>query len=311
VGGASFAVIGVCFVNPYGFDGALFPLLLYPKVTATNNLYKLQIDEFMNVPQYLSSLSLDRAANLGKVIALHFLLILLPVSFFLPAIRLATQASAPAVRWARKPTSRLPFLGPRGWLPALPALATLLACTSLTLSATDRPAAFVALGQTVPLLLCGAAVAGSILSLRHSLLAAGLTLVAGVAEASWTLWLNEYLTGAGSSAAADSWRTTLAGLALVTGLLAAVPVLYLSGGFFRILVATTFTYFGLSGINSLGRLGLVVGVVLSWNLSPWVASLAASLPAARWRSWAGSCLWFGLAGLLLAWTTAIVTHSLP
>ena len=46
VGGAA-AVVGIaCVVNPYGLRGALFPLELFPKITAWGGVYKSYIAEF-------------------------------------------------------------------------------------------------------------------------------------------------------------------------------------------------------------------------------------------------------------------------
>ena len=49
IGGATAAVALACLANPYGLRGALFPLELYPKISAWGGLYKSHIEEFRDL----------------------------------------------------------------------------------------------------------------------------------------------------------------------------------------------------------------------------------------------------------------------
>ena len=51
--GAALAVLAACLVNPYGWRGAIFPLELFPKITAWGGPYKSYVDEFMDLQSFV------------------------------------------------------------------------------------------------------------------------------------------------------------------------------------------------------------------------------------------------------------------
>ena len=94
VGGASAAVVLACFLNPYGANGALFPFVeLYPKVTEAGNPYKAYIEEFRTPREYVRAVTLAVAGNKGYLCCFTFLLLLVPLSFLLPALWNRTRCS--------------------------------------------------------------------------------------------------------------------------------------------------------------------------------------------------------------------------
>jgi hypothetical protein len=281
VGGAGAAVVLACLLNPYGIDGALHPLLLYPKVTEAGNPYKTYIQEFRTPQEYVRALSPEVAGNQGFFCCLQFLLLLLPLAFLLPALARASRSSEEPV-----------------CLLVLVAAAGLLAVRSLTLTDAGRPGWVVALGQAVPPLLAVAGVYGGVLFLsRNAPSAAGLALAGGIALAAWAVWLRDDFLS-------REPRSLSLAVALGSGAVAAVLVLVHGGSLFRMALIAAFAYLALNATNSLGRLALVAGFVLSWDLAPWVGGL---LSGDR-RAWVAGWMRVGLAGLLLAWAVAIPTH---
>src|SRR5207237_658102 len=64
VGGATAMVVAACLANPYGLRGALFPLELFPKITAWGGPYKSYIGEFMGLRAFVRSQVPVTAGNL-------------------------------------------------------------------------------------------------------------------------------------------------------------------------------------------------------------------------------------------------------
>ena len=93
VGGAAAMVSIACLVNPYGVRGALFPLELFPKITAWGGLYKSYITEFGDLRESVRRYGPTAAANL-YLLTECFLLGSLPPSFIIPAVWRAGGASA-------------------------------------------------------------------------------------------------------------------------------------------------------------------------------------------------------------------------
>src|SRR5262249_27326547 len=79
------AVALACLVNPYGVSGALFPIVLYPKVTAAGNVYKEYISEFSSMRQIVQLTPRHLGAGIPSVRAFYFVMLALPIVFVLPA----------------------------------------------------------------------------------------------------------------------------------------------------------------------------------------------------------------------------------
>jgi tetratricopeptide (TPR) repeat protein len=293
VGGASVAVALACLLTPYGLEGTLFPLALYPKATQAGNPYKTYIDELKSFPLYVAQATPEVAGDNWYFCSFHWLLLMLPFSFLLPAIWQACQP-LPQTR----PQSLL-------WPTVLSAGVVLLAANTLTFSTRNRPELLVACGHSVPLVFLAAGLGGAVFLARRRLLsAAALTLAGGVAQTAWIIWLNHHLTNAAIAPSAPVHPALP--IAAVAGLLAGVLLLRHGGSLFRILLAGSFAYLALTSINNMSRFGLVAGVVLGWNLGEWLGRL----PAVPLR-WAGVAGWsgrLGLAALLLAWMGAVATE---
>jgi hypothetical protein len=86
VGGATVAVGLACLINPYGLRGALFPLELFPKITAWGGLYKSYIAEFSDLKGFVVEEGPDRAASDLYFRAECLVLVILPLSFLVPAL---------------------------------------------------------------------------------------------------------------------------------------------------------------------------------------------------------------------------------
>ena len=86
VGGATIAVGLACLINPYGLRGALFPLELFPKITAWGGLYKSQIAEFSDLREFVANEGTARATADFYFCTEGLLLAALPLAFLAPAL---------------------------------------------------------------------------------------------------------------------------------------------------------------------------------------------------------------------------------
>jgi tetratricopeptide (TPR) repeat protein len=273
---ASITVALCCLLNPYGLEGAMFPLRLYPKVAQAGNPYKAYIEEFMSPRQYAS---LPAAlAGTGRWIGgtFHFLLLLVPLGLLLPAVWTAAQFPQADHTERAKPRAEI-------WLGILLAGVALLLVRVIGLGGADQSGIMVSVGQAVPLLLLAAGVAGAVISRRC--LSAGLLCICGaLALAAWSAWLGDYLGGK----PLDSGQAIalLAGAAVAGALCAALVMLH-GGSLFSLLLAAAFSYLALKAVNSFARFALISGVLLAGSLGTWVGRLladwpVASRPAATW-----------------------------
>lgn len=289
VGGAALAVAAASLVNPYGLDGARFPLDLFPKVAEEGNVYKQYVDELMSPRDFVRESTAAVAGRNWFFLAFYGLLLLLPLSFLLPALRRALGGQRPGA-----------------WYAGLWAVVALLAAELLTIPGKGVPAWLRLAGDNTPLLALLAGV-GLALGLRHLRLAGLLALASGTTISLWLLWLRGAVLGEGRGLLGPGLPPALLGVLLAaSGITAAVLVVWHGGSVFRILLAGAFAYLALQALQNWGRFGLVAGAVLMWNFGEWAAELASSPEAGRRRVVAGWGLRLGLAAGLAVWLVALL-----
>ena len=93
LGGASVLVCVACLVNPYGLRGALFPLELFPKITAWGGLYKSYIVEFGDLRDFVRKQVPTASGSLYLRIECLLLWAILP-SFIVPAVWRLSRSGA-------------------------------------------------------------------------------------------------------------------------------------------------------------------------------------------------------------------------
>jgi tetratricopeptide (TPR) repeat protein len=302
VGGACAAVALACLVNPYFLDGAMFPFLLFPKVTAEGNPYKKYIDELMSARDFVKRSSLSIAGSNWFFLSFYFLQLLLPISFLYPALWRAWRGGEEAEPKKRAKGSVAPSRTAPG-LAGLAVVVGLLAVHTLTLAGHGLPDWVPGLGKYAPLLfLLGGGAAAAYYRSRTwaALLAFGL----GAVTAMWMAWLQTALfEGPG----AGSLRLGLAVTGMVTGAAAAALVLRWGGSLFRLLLAAAFCYLALQALQNWSRFALVAGAVLAWNFAEWAGELRAAAGEQDKMRPAAWGLRLGLAALLGPWIAVLAT----
>ena len=264
VGGAA-AMVGIaCLVNPYGLRGALFPLELFPKITAWGGLYKSSIQEFGD----LRDLVRKNGASAAGSIYLRtecFLLWAIPPSFIVPALWLAIRA--------RGGRSAL-HVG------ALVLVLTLILASVLGFPAPGTPPWMIHAGRLAPLGLVVLGSVGAAFLVKSSRQAALLALIGGAATAAWIVWLRRHLLELEPGVAA--WLEPMGASSSILGcgtallLLATAGLVLRSGGrLFVMIVAVAFGYLALQAIRNMSLFGLAAGFVLTWNFAGWATDLAA------------------------------------
>jgi hypothetical protein len=269
LGGATVIVGLACLANPYGLRGALFPLELFPKITAWGGQYKSFILEFNDLREFVR--------KQGSVAALYlraecFLLWVVPLSFVMPAVWRSGRSGRSSPAWAK--SCIIAF-----------ALATSLVLASvLGLPDPGVPRWLARLGRLVPLGLVVLGVLAAVILVKASRPTAILAATGGVALAIWILWLRMHLFGlepgvrtlfGGNDSPALGWITMLIGSA------AAVLIFRAGGRFFTLALAAMFGYLALQAIRNISLFGLVAGFVTTRNLGEWAVELAAQSRADR------------------------------
>ena len=259
--GAAVAVGLACLVNPYGLRGAMFPLELFPKITAWGGSYKSEIVELMDLREFVRKQSVPIAAGNIYNRAECFLFWVLPLSAIVPAVwRAAGAGRARAM----------------GILIAFGLSVGLVLWSALGLPGQGTPVWVVKVGRLAPLGLIALGIGGGVLLARSSRRAAVLAAVGGLAVSAWVVWLRAYLFGAepgpsawlgvpGPGSTALGWATASLGLA-TAGL-----TLRAGGRAFRMILAVAFGYLGLQAIRNANLFGLAAGFVLAANLGEWSA----------------------------------------
>jgi tetratricopeptide (TPR) repeat protein len=295
------AVLLACLINPYGLEGALFPVLLYPKVSQAGNPYKEYIAEFASARE--SVLNTPGGLGPGNPYnrALYFLLLALPLSFLFPAIWNAWNSAPPAAtgRQGRKEAAQGPGLG-GAWAGAFAAAAAILVVSALSLPVPSTTAWLVVLGDALPagLLAIGAASAAALR--RRSAWVAWFALVAGAFMASWAAWLRDHLGGAADGFPLALW------FAVAAGLISTLFYLRSAGSLFRLLAAVAFAFLGLQAVRNAALFGLVAGALLAWNLGEWAVQFTQQLGQGRPMRMGAWGLRLGGASLLGVWIFALL-----
>ncbi len=301
LGGASLAALLACLANPYGLRGALFPLALLPKIASRSGPYKSYVGEFMDLQTFVEKLGREQAGADFFFRSEYFLLLVLPLSFIVPA---AWRASRPALSHGglRVRESLL-------WLGAAGASAALVAAHVLGVAEEGVPAWLAWLARIAPAgtWVLGLLGAFLILVARLDKSAALLAAVGSAAAAVWMAWLGRWLFGRPPG---PFFTATTAILGLTVAFL--IVRADRGWGLFRLLLAVAFGYLALAAVRNINLYGLVAGFVLAWNLGEWAAALAprsdgqAAAPGARALT-LSLTVRVALAGFVIVWIGAIVS----
>ncbi len=300
VGGAAAAAGMACLVNPYGLRGALFPLELFPKITAGGGPYKSYVAEFMSLNDFVQSVGIESAAGDFFFRAECFLLWMLPLSFIVPAVWDACRRATGGT--AAHPERSLVWAGGFGLAVGSIALCTVSFSEAGKLWLITRlgylvPGGFVALGLLGALL---------ILLAKASRFAALFAASGGAAMAAWVVWLRGHLSGPEPGLLMGGITASLGGMATMLVLRQGGR-----GRLFRVILAGAFGYLALLAHRNINLFGLVAGFVLAWNLGEWAAALAASpkgsVPVEKWKAHGALAVKAGLTTLIGLWIVGIIS----
>jgi hypothetical protein len=303
------AAIGLaCLATPYGLAALRFPFDLLPKVAQAGNPYKEYIDELTSPATLVHEGNAYLAGNwyLG---ALHWLLLMLPASFLLPAFwpadsRARSRWAALLVLAALLTTTMLRH-GPGDWIPIVLVALTIIATASLG-SRAGHVFPFTPLPEGE--------------GLKHSSRPGGeglgrqprpggaiRLLIAGIALAAWCAGLRMAFLQPASLPFQLSAPAILAVAAMAMVLVFATG----SSALFSLLLAAGFGFLALQAIQNAGRFALVAGCVLVWNLGPWLAAgVRGQSSEVRSQRSEASEAWLariGMAGFLLLWLGALLS----
>ena len=263
LGGASVLVCLACLVNPYGLRGALFPLELFPKITAWGGPYKSYIAEFGDLREFVRKQGPTAAGSLYLRIEC-LLLFLIPPSFIVPVVwRLGGPGAG----------RRAIHVG------AFVAALSLNFLSVLGFPAPGTVAAIIWMGQMAAPAMILLGILGAALLFRTSRRAAILAVTGSLATALSMLWVRLHLFGEALGPAAwlgaiNVGEIVLGWVTVVVMLLAAWLVLRAGGRLFILMIACMFGYLALQAIRNMNLFGLGSGIVLTWNLGGWARDMA-------------------------------------
>ncbi len=294
VSGSAVSVVLACLANPYGFRGAFFPFVLFPKITRWGGPYKALIIEFVDLREYIQRQGLPALSGLYTRITC-WLLLAMPLSFLVLAAWRAARAGRPFGSSAVRAVA---------WFCAFGMAAILILAVVLGLPGAGSPSGMLPLGRLAPIGLAAMGLAGAALLVRSSRIASLLLAIGGLAEAAWAAWLRTHLMGSEPGSMAWLWGADFRALGWAVALLggaAAVLILRVAGrgATFRMLLAVAFGYLALQAIRNIGLFGLVSGFVLAWNLGEWAFELATEIPSTRSRAAFGLAARIVLAALIV------------
>ena len=295
------AVLAACLLNPYGLQGALFPLELFPKIADSANEYKTYIDEFLGPFEYARRSQAFVRSYAVYYRAMFFLWLVLPLSFAVPSLWRASQSDAQVRRRAAN-GERLAVSARRGtWLAVAGSFLGLLGGSLTAVDFATSPwQAYVGFALSAAVACCWLAGANCLRTV--SMKAAAIAALSGAGQALTMNYLQTALAGMHESAGQNSGM-----LLLVLACWTAVGLLVVRAGadLFRLLLAAAFAYLSFQAMRNLNLFALASGVVLSWNLSDWVAQMLAERAPTRSTK---ATVWAArgaVAALFAVWLAAI------
>jgi tetratricopeptide (TPR) repeat protein len=264
VGGSALLVAVACLFNPYGVRGALFPLELFPKITAWGGLYKANIVEFGDLREYMRRMGPAAVGGLYERTEC-MLLWAVPLSFIVPAVWRVSRS--------RTPSSNALHIAAFG------VAVSLVAASALGFPAPGASVWLTWLGRLAAGAMVVLASLGAAILVRSSGRAASLALIGGLATAAWMVWLRLHLLGPESGPAAwlEAIGVSAAVLGAVTAVLMVVTaamVVRARGRVFLLIIAGAFGYLSLQAVRNMNLFALAAGIVLSWNLGRWAMDMA-------------------------------------
>ncbi len=306
---ATAAVLLACLVNPYFIDGALFPLILLPKVTGAGNIYKQYIYE-LHGPRDCA-LRGPNGVGAGDIYirTFFFVALVLPATYILPAVWYTLRrGGAPGGSTATAPADATGVTG--RWLSVLAIVFVVAALATASLPGWAGYQWLAGAETAVPLsFICLGAV--SAWSFRQrSPSAAMIALCGGLFLAAWSSYLRAHLVDprppswfeGGTGVSASQVLALLSGLVLASWLVARPT------GLFRLLLGVAFIYLSLQAVKNFSVLGVVAGTLIAWNLGEWSAELRKSAAAGgRPEEVSWWVLRVGILVLLAVWVGALAT----
>jgi len=321
VGGAFLAVLAACLVNPYFVRVFPTALAMLAKLAVPGNFYKEYVKpyflEFMSLRDYFDWRTPALAGAEWYARAWYFLALALPLSFLYPAMARAEKAQSASTTPPRKaPPAKAPPaktqsktpppLSSVAWIIWLVVSLALLAGAALALPAHP------AYTRAIAGMLFLQSAVGAVKLIGRSWSAAKLAFIGGIAMAAGLVCIHTNLAGQKGSVLAQ----TMLVLALVAGAVSLFLVLRWGGSLFRVLVAIAFAYLGWQALRNISLFAVIAGVVLSWNVSEWLAEMRGEGRGARGESsrpsplvprpllWAAWGLRGALAAALVLWGVA-------
>ena len=307
VGLASVAVVAACLVNPYGVARRLFPLELFPKIGPHGGIYKANIIEFYYPSKFLQDARVPIAIRSLFGRGEYFLLLMLPISFLVPAIWAIWTEAAP-----RDGPTRPAFAS--RWLLGMAIAIGLTIFATFSLPLASTPAWLIQAGRWVPAGFLALGFVAAAVVVWRSPLAALLSACGGVALAGGLPWLQADLIGH-KPGAVGLFDIGPIGWPWVAGPAAAAALfltLRAGGRLFRVLLAVAFGYLALQAIRNVNIFGVMAGFVLASGLGEWAAKVIAGSTGAavRRREWWGLATRVVMAALIVMGTVAAATGRL-
>jgi tetratricopeptide (TPR) repeat protein len=273
---ASLAVIGACFVNPYGLEGTFFPLVILPKITSMGEPYKSYIVEFNAPRNYMHHEVVALASRQFFAQTQTFVCLLLVTSLMIPAIWSAWISSGHEdVPPSPKATT--------AWLAGLAMVWFLIIVAVLGLPIPGLPEPLIAVARWVPAAFAVLGIVAALALARRSSRAALLAGCAGIMLAVGIPWLHENMWGVESSYGGPSlvlsW--TMKGMLLLVTVITVFLALESGTRLFHFALTAAFGSLILMAIRNSALFGLVSGYLIVLNLGPWLVEVWKHHPPSR------------------------------
>jgi hypothetical protein len=268
VGAALLVVLAACLVNPYGPRGALFPLELFPKITAWGGPYKAYIGEFHDPRSYMQNDAIAVATRNLFCRTAFILFLLAPISFLVPATW---------KYWSAAGRTAVPPLAPRTgrWLGGSALAVCLAIAATLTLPLEGTPVGFQELCRWFSWSFALLGIAAAPILGRRSLRAALLAACGGVALGGLIPWLQTRWVTPGTLEMVSPGTVAGATAAAV----AVILLLGAGGRLYRLLLTAAFGFLALQAVRNASLFALVSGFVIATNTNDWMEALEAARPS--------------------------------